>query len=291
MIRTQLSAGALVRIRNGVYIGASNWPDDPKAQHLVMARAELVAYPGSVMSHESAAAWWGLPHPGFSEWHEASPSVFITGDNARYRPGPCVHHIGTLPHSQITRDEQGYDVTTVARTAVDLAAGRSLPDSLVLFDDAARKIIAGLIGDPRRRDFANPRFAKHAIELLEEAYLMRRPAGLATAIRLTNPARESVAESLSAGHIHLSGLPMPCFQTKIQSQIGALYPDFFWKEHKLVGEVDGKTKYLDPAEVVREKRREQILRDMGYLVVRWLASEIMLHPHLVIDRIARALGA
>jgi very-short-patch-repair endonuclease len=49
-------------------------------------------------------------------------------------------------------------------------------------------------------------------------------------------------------------------------------------------------KYLDPEGVVREKKREQMLRDLGYRIVRWLASEIMLHPAVVLARIGRALG-
>ena len=83
---------------------------------------------------------------------------------------------------------------------------------------------------------------------------------------------------------------MPQFQATIASPSGSLYPDFYWPEHNLVGEVDGKSKYVDPAEIVREKRREQLLRDLWYRIVRWLAIEIMTSPEIVMARIARALG-
>ena len=242
------------------------------------------------MSHQSAAVWWRLPHPGFSDWHEASPAVIVVGDNARHRPGPAVHHLGALPRSHVTRDDDGYDVTTVARTAVDLAAGLPLPDALVVLDGAARRIVEALVTDARRRDYANPRLAGHARELLLEAASVRRPAGLSRVIGVTDPARESVAESLTAGHLHLSDLPVPLYQAAIPSPGGDLFPDFYWPEHNLIGEVDGKVKYLDPAEVIREKKREQLLRDLGYRIVRWLASEIMLHPAIVLARIGRALG-
>lgn len=291
MIRTQLASGALVRVRTGVYIAASRWPDDPAARHLVLAHAEQVAHPGSVMSHESAAVSWRLPHPGFAEWHEARPSVTASGQDARHRLGPAVHHLGALPMSQVTRDDEGYDVTTVARTAVDLAAGLPLPEALVLLDGAARRICEAMVTIARRRDYANPRLAGAARELLGEAARARRPAGLSTAITLTEPLRESPAESLTAGHLYLSGLPVPQFQATIPSPSGPLYPDFYWPEHNLVGEVDGKSKYVDPAEIVREKRREQLLRDLGYRIVRWLAIEIMTSPEIVVARIARALGA
>jgi very-short-patch-repair endonuclease len=41
---------------------------------------------------------------------------------------------------------------------------------------------------------------------------------------------------------------------------------------------------------VLEKEREQVLRDLGYRFVRWLAKEIMLQPAVVMERIARALA-
>jgi very-short-patch-repair endonuclease len=57
-----------------------------------------------------------------------------------------------------------------------------------------------------------------------------------------------------------------------------------------VGECDGAVKYVDAHGYVNEKEREQVLRDLGYRIVRWLAKEIMLTPQVVVERIARALG-
>jgi len=105
-----------------------------------------------------------------------------------------------------------------------------------------------------------------------------------------NPSRESVAESLSAGHMQLSGLPTPRFQAEIRTPIGTLYPDFLWEDLKLIGECDGAIKYNDASGYVLEKEREQVLRDLGYRFVRWLAKEIMLRPDVVMERIARALA-
>ncbi len=49
-------------------------------------------------------------------------------------------------------------------------------------------------------------------------------------------------------------------------------------------------KYADPAAIVREKEREQVLRDQGFRIVRWLGKEIHQEPKSVMSRIARALG-
>ncbi len=59
----------------------------------------------------------------------------------------------------------------------------------------------------------------------------------------------------------------------------------------MIGECDGAIKYTDPSAYVREKEREQVLRDDDYRFVRWLGKEIMLHPLEVVARIERALGA
>jgi very-short-patch-repair endonuclease len=58
----------------------------------------------------------------------------------------------------------------------------------------------------------------------------------------------------------------------------------------VIGEVDGAIKYQDASAFVLEKQREQILRDLGYIIVRWLAREIMLTPWVVIERVERALS-
>ena len=97
-------------------------------------------------------------------------------------------------------------------------------------------------------------------------------------------------ESLTAAHPHLAGLPIPLFQHEIKTRLGILYPDFYWPGLGLVGECDGAVKYADAKGYVNEKVREQVLRDLGYRIVRWLAKEIMLTPHVVMERIARALA-
>jgi very-short-patch-repair endonuclease len=247
-------------------------------------------HPQAVLSHASAAVVWKLPSPGFDEWHELPPAVTIPVTGARSRHGQVVHHRGKLPVGQITRDPDGYSVTSIARTAVDLASGRALPQAVVLYDSGARRIIEGMIANPRRSDYANARFVGAAKEFLAEAAASHGRARLTDALALVAPARESVPESLTAAHLHLAGLPMPLFQHEIKTRLGILYPDFYWPELGLVGECDGAVKYADAKGYVNEKVREQVLRDLGYRIVRWLAKEIMLTPHVVMERIARALA-
>ncbi|MHB1008536.1 MAG: DUF559 domain-containing protein [Propionibacteriaceae bacterium] len=289
MLRTRLANGDLRQVRSGVYLRGDLWPEGARERHIVLVHAELAAHPTAVASYGSAALIHGLPTPGFGRWEDGPASVTVPRSGKSVSTGWAVRHTGPLPAGQVQRDAQGYPVTSPARTAVDLAAHQPLPEALVLLDSAARLICASLVTQVRRRDYVNPQLAKVSADLFEEAAATVRATRLRPATRLADPARESVAESLSAGHLHLSGLPTPRYQAQIRTSIGTVYPDFLWDDLMLIGEVDGAVKYEQADAYVLEKEREQALRDRGYRVVRWLAKEIMLHPDVVMARIARAM--
>jgi len=290
MIESQRRAGRLLTVRHGVYLSSDSWPDDAAARHLVLGHAEQVANPGAVLSHQSAAASWGLPSPSFQDWHEFPVCVTLPpGQGHGSQQRSALHRVMDLPAEHVTRDAEGYEVTSIARTAIDVAAGRPLPDSLVILDAAARQLVGHYVSKPRRSDYANPRLARAARDQLAAAAIGRRPVP-ARGIGMSDPVRESAAESLSAGHFLLAGLPVPLYQARVTTRGGTFYPDFLWPELRVIGEVDGAIKYQDANAFVLEKQREQILRDLGYIVIRWLAQEIMLTPWVVIERVARALS-
>ncbi len=290
MLRTALASGRLVTLRQGVYLAGSEWPDDPVARHLVLAHAEQVANPEAVISHQSAALAWRLPNPGPTRWTEFPVSVTLPSDGHSSRSGTVIHHLGPLPGDQVTRDEAGQPVTTPARTAVDLAGGLELPQALVLLDCAVRRESQRFVVAPRRRDYANPRLVEAARDRLKAAAATRGMARLQTSIELASALRESPAESLSAGYFHLAGLPKPVLQAEFRTPLGVFYPDFYWPGFDVIGECDGAGKYDGPSSLVDEKRREQALRDAVRGMVRWLASEAMFQPWVVVERVARALG-
>lgn len=291
MIATQLAAGRLVRVRQSVFLGAEHWPADAAGQHLVRARAETVIHPEAAISHASAALIWELPTPTLSTWADDSVTLTLPrGGQYRSRPGPVTYQVGPLPAGHLTRDRSGYRVTTIARTAIDLVHGLDVPEALVVLDAAARRICASYVTKARRSDYSNARHRNRAVEELEEVAQICGVDGLAEALKLVEPARESPAESLTAGHIHLAGIPQPLYQVAVRAPTGTLYPDCLWAEEHLIGECDGAEKYADKDSSVHEKEREHTLRDLGFRIVRWLAKEIMLRPDLVMERIARELA-
>ncbi|MCE1175117.1 MAG: DUF559 domain-containing protein [Propionibacteriales bacterium] len=291
MIATQVSSGTLLRLRHRVYLASDAWPEDPAQQHRLLGEAELAANPAAVLSGSSAALVWAISNPGFTRWHELPVSISLpAGGGHSARSGQVIHRVALLPAGHIVTHPSGLRVTSPARTAIDIAADLDLPEALVVLDAAARTLCESYVPRARRSDFANPRLVAAARERLQEAAVVCRVTRLGEAIAAVNPARESATESLSAGHIIRAGLPEPLYQAKIDSVMGALYPDCLWPQARVIGECDGAVKYADSSAWVREKEREQVLRDLGFTVVRWLAKEIMLDPTAVIDRLARALA-
>ena len=49
-------------------------------------------------------------------------------------------------------------------------------------------------------------------------------------------------------------------------------------------------KYTDPRDLVKEKIREDSLRELGNRFVRWMGGEIMGRPASVVERVSRGLG-
>ena len=290
MIRTGLETGSLVSVRHGVVVGAEFWPTDPAERHLLRARAEAEVNPGAVVSHQSAAIAWKLPTPGFTPWTDLPVSVTLPPTGHSSHASPAMHHLRDLPRNHVQRHPLGFEVTSPARTAIDLADGLDLPAALAILDGAARVVCASMLPEIRRRDYNNPRLARAAVELLHEAAAATRTARLARALSLVCPARESAPESVSAGHIILAGLPMPRFQVEIRTALGTYWADFLWEEQRLIGECDGAMKYDDAQAIVKEKRREQVLLDRDFGIVRWEATESVLRPDRMLDRIERALG-
>lgn len=289
MLRTAVTNGRLLRLRGSVYVAADAWPDDPADQHLMLARTELVTHPGAVISHASAGVLWRLPSPS-RDWHQQPPTVTLPSGSS-YRPGQrhVAYRTVNLPPQHVTVDHLGYDVTTIARTAVDLARGEELPQALVVLDAAARLLVASVVRQPRRVHYASGFLIQDARQSLSAVASGKGVAALRTAIALTDPRRETPIESLSAGHFHLAGLPVPEYQHPIRTSLGWYVADFYWKRSRLIGEADGAVKYLDPQEILREKAREQDLDDHGHRFVRWTGKEIWWTPEVVVARVARKL--
>lgn len=66
--------------------------------------------------------------------------------------------------------------------------------------------------------------------------------------------------------------------------------DFLCRDLKLVLELDGPQHFLDADAYRRDRRKDALLQERGYFVLRFLTQEIVLHLDEVLDRIHRTLS-
>ncbi len=126
----------------------------------------------------------------------------------------------------------------------------------MLFVDAARPLSADAEGIERARSAT-------------EAFLYRRLQTLAD----------------TAGRFRLNaGLPIPF------NGFGGMEVDLLCDNPRMVIEVDGAQHLGDPAAYRRDRRKDQLLQENGYLVLRFLAEDVTKDLKAVLDAILRSLA-
>jgi hypothetical protein len=63
--------------------------------------------------------------------------------------------------------------------------------------------------------------------------------------------------------------------------------DFLWPAHRTVVEADGRTKYGEPADLWREKLRQERIEELGYAVVRVTWGQVTRQPAGTVARVLR----
>ncbi|WP_217614946.1 hypothetical protein [Cellulomonas sp. GbtcB1] len=269
--------GALHRVRRGVYCPASSWDAADEAhRHLLRVQAAADALQNPVFSHRSAAAVWGLPLIG--PWPRDVEVVAPSSSGGRSAPGVRRRTAAPVPAPVLTR---GLPVTDLSRTVVDLACTEPFASAVVAADHALGRM--GLDPDAARAVLASrgsARGARRAREVLAFA----------------DGRSESPGESLSRVRMREVGAPVPVLQQELRDGDGFVARvDFWWVEHRLVGEFDGRLKYRADGprdgrsveeRVWAEKRREDRIRSHGVRVIRWTWQDAM-DP----DAMRRVLGA
>ena len=90
------------------------------------------------------------------------------------------------------------------------------------------------------------------------------------ALRLARTGAQSPLESLSRLRLVRAGLPEPRLQVPLHDSIGLIgVVDMLFDDLGVVGEADGAGKYASREDLVREKKREDRIRALGFPVVRW----------------------
>ena len=232
------------------------------------AAALALVRPDTVISHESAAAFRGLPYLR----RPSRPSATMRYGNGGGQTGANVHAAALV--AEEIEQWFGVYVTCAARTVVDIARGTGLRAGLVIADAALNEALTSELELDRavRRAARWPgvRRARRAVEL-------------------ASPMAESPLESLTRLVIVEAGLPAPELQVWIDTGARSYRVDALWRDRGVVLEADGMLKYRTPADLVEEKRRQEDLERAGYRVVRVTWDDVWHHPERTAARIRTAL--
>lgn len=278
-LRAAHVAGALVRVRRGVYASAEGWQAlTPEGRYRLSVRAAARTMARPLFCHDSAAVLWGLPRVG--PWPRDVHIVVPHEIGGRSGHGVVRHRATSPPHGVVELD--GVNATCASRTIVDLAGTRAFSDVLASADHALR---AG---------WTTPDDLNVAVVSLAGTPGVRAARRVLAA---ADGRAESVGESLSRARMVELGLPRPELQQEFSDCDGFVARvDFWWPAIGVVGEFDGRVKYRvegvgDPRlleeRLWAEKAREDRLRGLGLTVVRWTWDVAMDHG-LLARRLATA---
>lgn len=220
-----------------------------RRSHAVSATGALLARPGQVISVRSAAVMHGLPTLDVPDRPELTAALPLTAG----RHGRALVRSAALAPGDIA-SWFGADLTTIARTVVDLAR-HDRGEGLVAADAALRERVV-TTGELRRS--------------VEQAAGWPGVRQAREIVGLADPLAESPLESLVRLRLHDDGFPAP----RLQVPIGGYRVDLAWPEWRVLLEADGRVKYSGDA-LWREKRREHDLRRLGYVVIRVIWSDVL----------------
>lgn len=256
-------AGRLIRVHRGVY-AVGHAALRPEGLRLAVV---LACGPGAVLSHRSAAEWWGLrPH------HGTRFELTTTGRHGRAVAGVRPYHRALDPSERTVRE--GVPVTTVARTLLDLAtvltAGHvaravERAEELRLLD--LREVEAVVARQPPRA-----------------RGLRRLRTALADFVPIAEDTRSEL-ERLALELVARARLPRPSANATVEGHC----VDLLWRRQRVVVELDSRRHHLNPAAFERDRRRDAELAASGYRVVRFTWRQVVGEPGRVADVLTRML--
>jgi hypothetical protein len=195
---------------------------------------------------------------------------------------------GITVHTDEFREEDlepwgEFFVTSTARTLADLAKWATRAQAVAALDFAFNS----------DRSAPGQRATKPEVEAaLAASVAVRNRAAAAATIAFACTQSGSVGESVSRVLMDDFGFPAPLLQVRHPAPPGKgkwFFTDFEWPEFGLIGEFDGRTKFLKPEylaggtasqAVIAEKFREDWLRAAGFRVVRW-SWDFLIEPSLL----------
>jgi very-short-patch-repair endonuclease len=251
-IHHRVTKGRLYPIWRGVYaVGRPGLSREGR-----WMAAVLTCGRGAVLSHESAAALWGI------RAGEGRIEVSVPAPREATRPGITAHRRSLLDPRDLTR-RHGIPVTTPDLTLVDLAP-RLSRDQLEAAVNEADKL--GLTNPERLRAAAGRLGARPGAAALSR-----------TLDRRTFTLTDSALERRFLRLARRAGLPRP----RTGQRVNGYEVDFHWPELGLVVETDGLRYHRTPAQQAHDRRRDHAHVAAGLEALRFTHAQITFDPEHV----------
>jgi predicted transcriptional regulator of viral defense system len=216
--------------------------------------ATLACGPDSVISHESAAALWGLLPSMPDPVH-----VSVLAGFDRRVPGIVTHRRVTLRPQDVTRCD-AIPVTTPVCSLVDLAPRLS------------RERLERAINEADRQDLLTPERLREELDPLAGRAGVRRLRSILD--ERTFALTDSELEQRFLPIAREAGLPPPL----TQSHVNGFRVDFYWPDLRLVVETDGLRYHRTPAQQARDRVRDQAHAAAGFAVLRFTHGQVRFEP-------------
>jgi len=249
--------GKLHVIHRGVYaLGHASVPAEGR-----LVAALLHAGDSAVLSHATAAWWWGLIAD------EPATIDVSTQTCARSLAGLVVHQRRRLLDQ--TRHRR-FPLTTVPQTLLDLAATTPLSQ--------VRRALAE--ADYRR--LLDPR-------AIEAVLGQGRPgsAKLRRALARHQPRLAQIRSPLEGAFLERceSGIAVP----EVNVRIEGWTVDALWRREGVVVELDGYGNHRSRAQTDRDRHKELCLRRAGFVVIRYSEDQVREEPQSVLTDLSMTL--
>jgi very-short-patch-repair endonuclease len=229
--------------------------------------AVLAGGAGSAVSHRSAAVVWHLLPP-----RDDDPIDITVQARSASRPGLRVHATRSWDRGD-RRHLRGLPVTSPARTVIDLA------------DMATDRELERATHEALTRRL----FTAGSLLSQIKRYRGRRGIGrLRTLLEQDDPPAltRSEAEERFLALVREARLPAP----EVNIRLHGYEVDFFWRDERLVVEVDGYQFHSSRTAFERDRRRDADLQNAGLRTLRVTWSQLLDTPYATLAHLVRALS-
>jgi very-short-patch-repair endonuclease len=230
-------------------------------------RAALLACgDAAVLSHRTAADLWGISP-------RSSPLIEITGPTRR-RGGHGFRYCQSRLHPEDTTEVEGFPVTSIPRTLLDLAGVVDRPRLERAVDRAVRRRLLdqGALNATIERNRG-----KKGRKLLTSVIASFDPA---TSETRSNPERKFLKL------VTRYNLPKPLVNVLVEGFL----VDFYWSEHNVIVEIDCYATHGSEKAFHSDRERDATLSEAGYRVLRFTDVQLDREPTVVARRVSRAIG-